>query len=159
MEIFKEIIQELKNGNFEAANNNIIFINDTAMELLNLPDETIKSSSSLLDRLEDIIIIGNITYNYGDTERLPIDDGIYDLLVEKLKRIDYNRFTPGAVPVFFDTKKDDFKPILEKNENEMIKPFIRMSDEEAEKFKDAFFPSILDMTKPYDPRCYMEKPF
>lgn len=159
METFKEIIQELKNGNFEAATNNVILIDDTALELLNLPDETIKNNSSLLDRLEDIIIIGNITYNYGDTEILPLDDGIYDLLVEKLKRVDFDRFTPGAVPVFFETKKDDFKPALEKNDNEMIKPFIRMSDEEAEKFKDAFFPSILNMTKPYDQKCYMEKPF
>ena len=69
MEIFKEIIQELKNSNFEAASNNIIFINETAMELLNIPDETIKSSSSLLDRLEDIIIIGNITYNGRETKK------------------------------------------------------------------------------------------
>ena len=152
-----DIVEELKKGNFDIANNNLMLINDTAMELLDLPDETIKNNKELLDTLIDIIAIGNITYNYGDTEILPIDDGVYDLLVTKLQRIDYNRFTPGALPVSFESKQEDFKSSID--EEDMIKPFIRMTEEEMEKYKECFYPSILEMNKPFDPENNYIKPF
>ena len=87
----KEILQQLKSGNFSAAYDNIEFINERAMEILNYPDDSIKNTSSLLDDLTNLIYIGNITYNYSDSDVLPIDDGIYDLLIAQLQRIDYNR--------------------------------------------------------------------
>ena len=151
------IVEELKKGNFDIANNNLMLISETALEVLDLPDETIKNNKDLLNTLVDLISIGNITYNYGDTEILPLDDGVYDLLATKLQRIDYNKFTPGAMPVSFESKQEDLK--VSSDEEDMIRPFIRMNREEMKKFKESFYPSILDMNKPFDPDNSFTRPF
>ena len=94
-----EILSSLRQGNFRPIYDplNIELISREATMILNSDDEYVKAH--LIDELCDLIMIGNITYNYSDMDALPIDDGVYDLLVSKLQRIDYNRFQSGASPV------------------------------------------------------------
>lgn len=154
-----EIVQELQKGNIDIINTNLLTISDEVMDILNYPDETIKNNKDLLDKLVDLISIGNITYNYMDTEILPIDNEIYDQLAVKLQRIDFNKFTSGAKPVYFESKDKDMAHILDRDSKELIKPFIIMSEEDREKLNNCFFPSILEMNKPFDIRMELEKPF
>ena len=154
-----EIVQELQKGNMDIINTNLLTISDEVMDILNYPDETIKNNKDLLDKLVDLISIGNITYNYMDTEILPIDNEIYDQLAVKLQRIDFNKFTSGAKPVYFESKDKDMAHILDRDSKELIKPFIIMSEEDREKLNNSFFPSILEMNKPFDIRMELEKPF
>lgn len=153
------ILDKLKRGSFDITINDKIVINDVALALLSYEDSEIKKRKDLLDELENIVTIGNITYEHCDTDIIPLDNGVYDLLVEKLKRIDYNRYHPGARPVVFETQNQDFKPKLDKDSDEMIKPFIVMSEEDRQKYNESLFPSILDMNKPFDPNAYVIKPF
>lgn len=153
----KEILQQLKSGNFSAAYDNIEFINERVMEILNYPDDSIKNTSSLLDDLTNLIYIGNITYNYSDSDVLPIDDGIYDLLIAQLQRIDYNRCPVGAIPIDTINVNDKYSPKLDSDEP--IKPFTRMTAEDMIKLEESFYPSILNMNRAFDPRANMEKPF
>ena len=93
-----DILNKLKNRDFNLSVDDKITINDSALELLSYDDNEIKSRPELLDTLANIVEIGNITYEHCDSDIIPLDNGVYDLLVEKLKRIDYNRYHPGAIP-------------------------------------------------------------
>ena len=93
----QEVLYECQRGNFYTAYENQKMINDRALEILNSDDMIVKQN--MLQDLVDIIKIGNYTYNNTDADVLPIDDGIYDLLVVKLMNINPDLFTPGALPV------------------------------------------------------------
>ena len=152
-----EILTEVKNANFKCAyeNSNVIF--DSIFKIFELDDDYIRNNKDTLQDLIDIITIGNITYNYSDSDILPIDDGVYDLLVEKLKRIDYSKFTPGAYPMKTQLNNNTYRAKLDTPE--LQKPFTVMDKEDTKKLEEAFYPSILNYTKPIDLRCYLYKPF
>ena len=154
----REIVDEVKHGNFLCAYENNQLIQSTMIDILNKPDEEIKKDKNKLQDLINLITIGNITYNYSDSDVLPIDDGMYDLLVVKLQRIDYDKFTPGAIPVDIKKINSQYKAKIDKDDK-IIKPFTVMPEEDMNKLNESLYPSILNYTKPFDPRSYLYKPF
>lgn len=153
-----EIVEEVKHGNFLCAYDNNQVIQSSIMEILNISDQDIKDNPSKLKDLVDLITIGNITYNYSDSDVLPIDDGMYDLLVVKLQRVDYDKFTPGSIPVDIAKINSTYKAKIDKDDK-IIKPFTIMSDDDKHKLDESLYPSILNYTKPFDSRSYLYKPF
>lgn len=154
--MLKHIIEELKKGNFSVLDIDALSAISDIIEYLNAQtDDQIKNNKEDIDMMVNLITIGNITYNYSDSDVLPIDDSVYDMLVTRLQRIDYNRFTPGAIPVPVSVTNKQ----LEVKQEDMIKPFTVMSEEDTKKFEESFFPSILTMNKPYDIRANMHRPF
>lgn len=154
----REIVDEVKHGNFLCAYENNQLIQSTMIDILNKPDEEIKKDKNKLQDLINLITIGNITYNYSDSDVLPIDDGMYDLLVVKLQRIDYDKFTPGAIPIDIKKINSQYKAKIDKDDK-IIKPFTVMPEEDMNKLNESLYPSILNYTKPFDPRSYLYKPF
>ena len=153
-----EIVEEVKHGNFLCAYDNNQVIQSSIMEILNIPDKDIKDNPSDLQDLVDLITIGNITYNYSDSDVLPIDDGMYDLLVVKLQRVDYDKFTPGSIPVDIAKINSTYKAKIDKDDK-IVKPFTIMADDDRRKLDESLYPSILNYTKPFDSRSYLYKPF
>lgn len=153
-----EIVEEVKHGNFLCAYDNNQVIQSSIMEILNIPDKDIKDNPSDLQDLVDLITIGNITYNYSDSDVLPIDDGMYDLLVVKLQRVDYDKFTPGSIPVDIAKINSTYKAKIDKDDT-IVKPFTIMADDDRRKLDESLYPSILNYTKPFDSRSYLYKPF
>ena len=153
-----EIVEEVKHGNFLCAYDNNQVIQSSIMEILNIPDKDIKDNPSDLQDLVDLITIGNITYNYSDSDVLPIDDGMYDLLVVKLQRVDYDKFTPGSIPVDIAKINSTYKTKIDKDDK-IVKPFTIMADDDRRKLDESLYSSILNYTKPFDSRSYLYKPF
>lgn len=153
-----EIVEEVKHGNFLCAYDNNQVIQSSIMEILNIPDKDIKDNPSDLQDLVDLITIGNITYNYSDSDVLPIDDGMYDLLVVKLQRVDYDKFTPGSIPVDIAKINSTYKAKIDKDDK-IVKPFTIMADNDRRKLDESLYSSILNYTKPFDSRSYLYKPF
>lgn len=147
----REILDLLKQGQLEPCYANKEKINEEAIRLLELPDT--QFSINELEQLADIIMIGNITYNNTSRNILPIEDGIYDMLVSKLQRIDYDRFTPGAIPVQFAEDNSDIA------EKDLIYPIRIMSDKDKEYESNMLFPEIMDMRKPITRDSLLKKPF
>ena len=149
-----EILSSLRQGNFRPIYDslNIELISREATMILNSDDEYVKAH--LIDELCDLIMIGNITYNYSDMDALPIDDGVYDLLVSKLQRIDYDRFQSGASPVQIEMNNK-----MTSVSNDCIKPFNIMEGDDLEKKNSMLFTSIYDMSMPYNINTNLEKPF
>jgi len=98
-----EFLLELMNGNSSIlTDSNIQWLNESAYELYNKPVLNLEEQS----RLKDIIMACNILYNRTDMSKLPIEDGYYDLLLEKYKTYD-THFQVGSAVVDFDNSKQN----------------------------------------------------
>lgn len=136
----KKIRDILESGDLSIINNDTrIFLNNEAVRLLNT---TSRLSDDDLDVLRDLVIIGNLVYNNSDMVVLPIEDGVYDLLVVKLEKEDYNKFTPGAKPLFYDSIS---KPSVDKPESKKICTMISGEDETYA--NEMLFPEIITRSK------------
>jgi len=93
----KEIFDALMVGNSSVVvPANIQYLNDTALELYNTP----VLNNEQIETLKEIIMICNVLYNRTDMTVLPVEDGFYDLLLEKYKTYDSN-FQVGSAIVEF----------------------------------------------------------
>ena len=120
--ILKNILSNLRLGNLNEAYSNKQYLNDIGLLIYNKSE----LSKDDIEDLKDIILIGNITYNDTDKELLPLDDGFYDLLLEKYKKYDPN-FQVGAEVIEF--KSSDNKV----NTPVVIKPgMIEIPDEDQD---------------------------
>jgi len=111
--IIGNILNDLRHGSLKLVYDNKQYLNDYAMMLYN---KTGLTQDELYD-FRDIILIANITYNDTDKELLPIEDGFYDLLLEKYKKYDPN-FQVGAEVINFTSSE----PIITNENGEVIKP-------------------------------------
>ena len=147
----REILDLLKAGQLEPCYTHKELINNEAIKLLELPDDQFGINE--LEELADIIMIGNITYNNTSRSILPIEDGVYDMLVSKLQRIDYDRFTPGAIPIQFT---DDTSDVVKQD---LIYPIRIMSDKDRAYEENMLFPEIMNMRVPINRDSLLIRPF
>jgi NAD-dependent DNA ligase len=78
-------------------------INQTALELYEIQELT----SQQVEMLRKIIMICNVLYNRTDMTVLPVEDGFYDLLLEKYKKYDSNFQVGSAVVNFKNSIQND----------------------------------------------------
>jgi len=91
MSTVKDVLKSVRKGELDLLNTlTIVNINKNARIFLE-HDPEVKSE---LEMMRDILEISNILYNNTDREMLPLEDGVYDLLVVK-----YNNLTGGKAPV------------------------------------------------------------
>lgn len=124
----------------------VLLLNTRAMELLEKEPLNQKDVADLTS----ILNICNILYNNTDIDPLPIEDGLYDLLMVKIRRYDSN-YQVGAEPIRFDESignlKDEPKAI--------IKPIKHMNPETLD---NMLFYDELITTAPFDPKDYIIYP-
>ena len=82
---------------------NIKILNDEALGVYNKP----VLDAGEIDELKKIIMICNVLYNRTDMTVLPIEDGFYDLLLEKYKTYDSNFQVGSAVVEFRNFLEND----------------------------------------------------
>ena len=123
----KRIKERLKQGDISILNTSTsVYINSAIVDILNTPFESLTDYQK--NTVEDLIIIGNIIYNNSIVEYInPIDDGIYDLLMEIYKRLKPNDYKIGSIYI-------DFKQT--ENDNSEIKDAIRFIDVANERMFD-----------------------
>lgn len=91
------IFNELMKGNSSVLTTEAIgYLNSTALSIYNIPE----LNSEEVDILKKIIMICNVLYNRTDMTVLPIEDGFYDVLLEKYKKYD-SSFQVGSAIVEF----------------------------------------------------------
>ena len=89
------IVEQLLKGDASCLTQDVIFnINNMVIALINKEPLTIVEQ----DIVNDILHISNLIYNNTDRSILVLEDGVYDLLLEKYKRYNPN-FQVGAEPV------------------------------------------------------------
>ena len=108
--ILQSIVNDLLNSNLSSlTTENVELINNLALQILNSD----KLDDCLLDITEKILHISNILYNNTDKSILPLEDGVYDLLLEAYKKVIPN-YQVGAEPVFFNPTDNDESKELKK---------------------------------------------
>ena len=91
------IFEQIMLGNASViVSENIKVLNDQAMELYEIP----QLDQQQVECLKKIVMICNILYNRTDMTVLPIEDGFYDLLLEKYKKYD-EHFQVGSAVIEF----------------------------------------------------------
>lgn len=109
-----------------------------------------------VDAVNYLLQIGNITYNNLDTDMLPIEDGMYDLLIEKYRKYNNDTYPVGAPPVVFDMK--DISNMVS-TETTVTTAFSVMNDEDIHKMDDMLFPEILERNKRFSPEDFINYAF
>lgn len=152
----RDIVNDLLTEHLNLCYNNRQFISAEAIRILEIADENMTTND--IDDLVSLVTIGNITYNYTANIVLPIEDGVYDMLAVKLKRIDFSKFTPGAPPLQFD--EVELNKYANKAQSiELKKPFIFMSEEDR-KFEDnMLYPEIIQNRVKLTKDIGLRKPF
>lgn len=95
----RDLYTYILNGKYDQifTQENLKMINDTTISLLNKK----ALDQSDLESADLILRISNILYNNTDLDTLPLDDGIYDLLLECYKKYNPN-FQVGSEVVHFN---------------------------------------------------------
>lgn len=101
-----------------------------------------------------ILEISNSIYNNTDMDILLLEDGIYDLLLEKYKEYDSN-FQVGASPIQFPRLNNEFE---NKEIINLITPVYYISEEEINKQKEMIFPEIITREKVLTRDDFMRNP-
>ena len=104
LQLLKAIRADLYNSSTIMVDNNTKFINDITFNLLKQSD----LNSDQIAQLRLVIEISNIMYNNTSRLVLPLEDGIYDLALELLKKYDSN-YQVGAKPIIFDEFENQFE--------------------------------------------------
>ncbi|MCK9198091.1 MAG: hypothetical protein M0P49_00640 [Bacilli bacterium] len=128
IEILDSILDELKKGN-------ISVINDNTIRMMNLETQAIltheKHTTDEILKMEFILAISNILYNNTDMEKLPLEDGIYDLLLEQYRQ--YNPYYQvGAKSIRFKNSNVQISstpiPLIQFIDTEKLEDFIFIDD-------------------------------
>lgn len=138
MSIVNDIFNSINAGDYSPA---FIFrqeLNERITFLLEKPSLDI----SEVEDLRKCIIIGNATYENTDTNLLPIDSGIWDLMVEK-----YRKYTPDdSYPIGSMPSVKPVKNIVNYN-TDSKRVFSRVTDEDVAAYENMIFPEIMDYNK------------
>lgn len=108
-------------------------ISDIAMKLYKPESMALEGYN---ESLKLLIMICNILYNRTDLTVLPVEDGLYDILLERYKSIDPN-FQVGSVVVQFKAKVE--KEMIESGKSKIITPIsfdTEKRDEMGQYFED-----------------------
>ena len=141
----KSILNKLLSGDLSCLNTeNICIVSNEALRILN------KDSLDEYDKMntDSIISISQIVYNNTDRNILFLEDGVYDLLLERCKEYNKN-FQVGSPVVRFDNNGEE---VLE---NGFIEPF-KVIENSEEFFENSLYKDDLFKTPKFDPRLYQD---
>lgn len=114
-------------------------INEEVLRLLSMPDDSIPSDD--IDIMYTILTISNILYNNTSKNVLPLEDGIYDLLITKYKNITGQDIV-GAIPVKFPDINE-----YDNRSKELIPGIIYMDEKENDYIDKMLYHDDLYKTK------------
>lgn len=128
------LMSELSRGHIAALDNtNKIFLGQLSAKYAQMSSN--QFSSTQRNNLKLLVMICNILYNRTDMQILPVEDGVYDLLMETYKKFDPN-FQVGSVVVQFQDKID--KQMEEVGEEKKIRPIYFIPNPPKDEIRDDY---------------------
>ena len=138
-----EILQSLLKGTIIINQSDIVLINNLSIMFLN-------GQYTNFDTINEILQISNILYNNTSREVLPLEDGVYDLVVAKYDALTNNGAPVGAPPIKVQIKEEDMgsDTVITSTDNKLdIVGFIDTSDMK-------YFNNLINNSRP-DPLDYI----
>lgn len=148
----KELFEQLAMGNGSViTSQNIQRLNQRALELYQQQE----LSAEEIEELKYIIMSCNILYNRTDLSILPVEDGFYDLLLEKYKKYDPHFQVGSAVVTFRNLKEND----MEKQESIAEDPIFFLNQPKRDEIHQKMYDDISCKGKQlFDYRDFIESP-
>ena len=119
---------------------NIRYLNERAISLYSKQE----LSSEEIEELKQIIMICNILYNRTDMTMLPIEDGFYDVLLEKYKQYDENFQVGSAIIEFRNFIEND----LDNPQKIAIQPIIFDEIPKRNEIRQEMYENIMRVGQP-----------
>lgn len=142
MQQIDSIFDALMVGNASViVSENIRLINNEALSLYNKP----QLKTEEVEELRKIIMICNVLYNRTDMTVLPVEDGFYDLILEKYKIYDSNFQVGSAVVEFRNFVENDLD---EKGQKIAESPVIFLEKPERDELRQSVYDDIMRLDKP-----------
>ena len=130
----EEIFNQLINSNISVITPEVYkLLSSEAVYLEKLP----KHDETQIRSMKFLIMICNILYNRTDMLVLPVEDGVYDLLLEAYKKYDSN-FQVGSAVVQFKTAAENINPAIK----DIVSPLIGMNIEERDEMRQYIFEQL-----------------
>lgn len=119
------------------------------LESIKNPDE------NQIREMKYLIMICNVLYNRSDMLVLPVEDGVYDLLLEAYKKYDPH-FQVGSAVVQFRSQAEELDPHIK----EIVSPFIKLPEVKRDDMRQQVFDrlSSFDQNK-FDQKDLLVNPF
>ena len=137
----KEFFDQLILGNPSVIQTeNIRYLNERAMSLYNKQQLSLEE----IEELKQIIMICNILYNRTDMTILPIEDGFYDVLLEKYKQYDENFQVGSAIIEFRNFIEND----LDNPQKIAIQPIIFDEIPKRNEIRQEMYENIMRVGQP-----------
>ncbi len=144
--IIEDAITELYKGDLSSV------IKPEFIELMNkVATDFIQDKYYILEDVYGVLIISNILYNNTSSNILPLEDGIYDLVVTKYNNYTNGKSPVGAKPIAFDPVQDTLVTVKGvENNNSKIKIISRVDDADNMLYFDNFTRNSVPRKEFYD---------
>jgi len=147
-----EILGNLLHGIISITYEDCIMINKISLKYL-------EKKYTNLNTIYEILQISNILYNNTSREVLPLEDGVYDMIVRKYDKETYNGAPVGAPPISFNVEKSDIgAPNVIENTDEKIEIATVIDPTNMQYYQNLIrndFPNILDYRHNQSEYVYM----
>lgn len=128
------LMDELSKGHIAVLDNtNRIFLGQLSAKYAKMTVDQFDSIQQ--NNLKILVMVCNVLYNRTDMQLLPVEDGVYDLLMETYKKIDPH-FQVGSMVVQFQDKVD--KQMEEVGEDKKIQPIYFMPNPPKDEIRDDY---------------------
>lgn len=119
--MLKEIKNKLLEGNLSVIDGKVVLaINDIASAFLS-------NKQVDMNDIYDILVISNVLYNNTSRTILPLEDGVYDLVVAKYNKLTNGKAPVGAIPVKFNEKINEI-PVDDSMDRKTVATRIEQKD-------------------------------
>lgn len=133
MNQLQRILNELRLGNLQIAYQNIGLLNQYAGMFYNKAKAGDNLVPEQIEQLSILLRICNMLYNSSDMNPLPVEDGVYDIILEYYKHYNPHFQVGGEVVHFASTERQVI------NTTEKVNPFIDFTEDEVKKMENGFF--------------------
>ena len=143
--VIEESIKALNNNDLSCVNDELInCMNNIAMAFIH-------GNEIELEDVYGTLMISNVLYNNTTASMLPLEDGVYDLVVTKYNNVTGGNSPVGAKPIVFDPVNDTVVTKgTAKTSDGLIKVVSRVEDADKLIFFDNFIRNSVPMKAFYD---------
>ena len=118
LNVLRDTLENMRRGNVVIDTNTRVLINQRIVEIIQAESWNPED----IDDAYSILLISNILYN--NVGNVIIEDGVYDLLLEKYKCFNPNNYQVGATSIQFAEQA-----LIDNNEVQLTNPLVYLPEE------------------------------
>lgn len=138
-------LETLQKGKLDISYEAVQAMNQIAVTAIN----TDEWDKNILEDIYGVLLISNILYNNTQMGMMPLEDGVYDLLVAKYNKYTGGQSPVGATPIIFDNDNPNEVGIVDPNDMKEQRQLITIC-RKVDRSKTMFFNNIVRNSTPME---------